>query len=425
MKPETSGPPVLSVSELVGHLKGLVEGDPLLRRVWVVGELSGVKHHSSGHWYFTLKDEAQIRAVMFRREAASLSFVPTDGQAVLALGRVGVYERDGQTQLYVQHLEPAGVGQYYRDLEALKARLQAEGLFTRPKRRLPYLPRAVGVVTSRVGAALEDIRTVAHRRYPGMRLIVAPVLVQGTGAADSIVEGLSRIVTRPDVDVVILARGGGSREDLAAFNDERVVRAVARVPVPVISAVGHEVDVSLADLAADVRAPTPSAAAELAVPERAQLLAQVTELMARVTRHLQARIGQERWRMRALAGRAGLTAPDAVLSGRRLGVARNRDLLDARFRQRLETWRKRLVKQQAQLEALNPIAVMERGWSLVTDPSGRLVRAQDVAAGDVLTVEWLDGAWETRAERPLTRAQSGGAKGETERGGRSGGTRTV
>jgi exodeoxyribonuclease VII large subunit len=408
MRDETLGtPPVLTVKELVARLKRLVEGDPFLQRVWVVGELSGVKRHTSGHWYFTLKDEAQIRAVMFRRDAEALRFQPTDGQTVLALGRVGVYERDGQTQLYVQHLEPYGVGRYFLELEALKARLAAEGLFSRPKRSLPQLPRAVGVVTSRVGAALQDIRTVARRRFPGIPLIVAPVLVQGEGAPDAIVRGLARIAQHPGVDVVILARGGGSREDLNAFNDERVVRQIARMPVPVVSAVGHEVDVTLADLAADVRAPTPSAAAEIVVPERQQLLGRVRELGDRLRRQLAHRLQQERWKVRALATHGVLKSPEALLTGRRMAAAQLRDRLETALARKVAEARRKLVGASAAIGALNPVAVLARGFSVVTDDVGRPVTARAVRPGQRLTVEWVDGAWAVAANHPTPPALAG------------------
>jgi exodeoxyribonuclease VII large subunit len=390
-------PRILTVQELVRHLRRLIESDPVLSRVWVMGELSGVKRHTSGHWYFVLKDEAQIRCVMFRREAERLTFRPEDGQQVIAFGRVGVYEEGGQTQLYVQWLQPAGIGQYYLELEALKARLQAEGLFNRPKRPLPLLPRAVGVATSRVGAALQDIRTVARRRFPGIRLVVAPVLVQGAQAPDSIVAGLARLARHPGVEVVIVARGGGSREDLAAFNDERVVRAIAAMPVPVVSAVGHEVDVTLADLVADVRAPTPSAAAELVVPEREGLRQMVRERTTLLRRQLTARVTQERWRLAGWTTHGILKSPETLLTGRRFSLARLTDRLEAALGSTVESRRRRLSAAAERLAGLNPEQVLARGFSLVTDSGGQAVTARSVRAGQALWVEWADGTWETTA----------------------------
>lgn len=395
-------PNVWTVTQVVAHLKHLVENDPSLRHVWVVGELANVKHHSSGHWYFSLKDEAVvIRAVMFRREASGLEFQPDDGQAVLALGRIGVFERDGQTQLYVQHLEPVGTGRQHLALEALKRRLAQEGLFDRPKRALPLLPRGVGVVTSRTGAALQDIRSVVQRRFPGLLLVVAPVLVQGEASADAIVGGLQALAAHPLVDVVIVARGGGAREDLAAFNDERVVRAMYRCPVPVVSAIGHEIDMTLADLVADVRAPTPSAAAEITVPERTALLERVVSLRQRASRHVAARLQQERRRLAGWCAHGVLASPANLLTSRRLSLARLADALEATFRGQLAIRRQQTLRLAGHLEGLNPVKVLGRGFSLVTDVLGHPVRAREITPGQPLIATWSDGVWEVQSQRAL------------------------
>lgn len=410
------GDEFLTVSQLVARLKRLIESDRLLQGVWVVGELSGVKHHTSGHWYFTLKDDAQLRAVMFRREALSLGFVPSDGQAVMAYGRIGVYERDGQTQLYVQHLEPVGAGQQFLALEALKQRLQAEGLFQRPKRPLPALPRAVGVVTSRSGAALHDIRTVAQRRFPGIPLVVLSVTVQGESAPTEIVHALERMGSEPGIDVVILARGGGSREDLMVFNHEAVVRAVAGSAIPVISAIGHEVDVTLSDLAADVRAPTPSAAAELAVPERALLETRIRELRQRAQQRLHLRIAEARRRLEGWSSHGVLRSPSAFLAGRRLSLARQEDLLRAGFRGRLSTSRRALDRGRALLSGLNPSAVLERGFTLVTGQDGRPLAYAQVVPHTAVQIHWREGAWEAQTLNPLAPVSTPGNHSTRRRG---------
>lgn len=396
------GDEFLTVSQLVARVKRLIESDRLLSGVWVVGELSGVKHHASGHWYFTLKDDAQLRAVMFRREAARLMFVPEDGQAVMAYGRVGVYERDGQTQLYVQHLEPVGAGQQFLALEALKQRLQAEGLFQRPKRPLPVLPRAIGVVTSRSGAALHDVRTVAQRRFPDLPLLVAAVTVQGDNAPAEIVRALKRVGNEPGIDVVILARGGGSREDLMVFNHEAVVRAVAACAVPVISAIGHEVDVTLSDLAADVRAPTPSAAAELAVPERTQLEARVRELGQRLQQRLRLRIAEGRRRLEGWSAHGVLRSPSGFLSERRFALARQEDRLRASLNARLVTRRRALDRGRALLSGLNPSAVLERGFTMVTGENGRPLAYAQVVPHATVHIHWREGAWVAETLSPET-----------------------
>ncbi len=404
----------LTVSQLVGHLKRLVDADPLLQRVWVLGEVSNFKAHSSGHWYFSLKDTAQVRAVMFRRDAARAGFRPEDGQAVLAFGRVSVFERDGQTQLYVSHMEPVGAGQRFLELEALKRRLQAEGWFSRPKRPLPLLPRAVGVVTSRTGAALQDVRTVAERRFPGIRLIVAPVTVQGERAPASIVRALLRVARHPAVDVVIVARGGGSQEDLGAFNTEAVVKAIGQCPRPVVSAVGHEVDITLADLAADVRAATPSAAAEMVVPDRRQLLLQTTALRVRLGAQLETRLVRERRRLDGLTARGPLARPELWLAGRRLAVARQQEALAASGQRWVRARQAVLAELRGRLGALDPLAVLARGYAVVTRADGQRLAVDALRPRDLLNVRWQNARWRVEAQEPLAAATS--ADGDAGRG---------
>ncbi|HHV93347.1 MAG TPA: exodeoxyribonuclease VII large subunit, partial [Firmicutes bacterium] len=274
-EPAVSGPPVYSVAEITRLLKRHIEDEPLFQYVTVCGEMSNFKHHTSGHMYFVLKDsESCLRCVMFRSYAGRLRFRPQDGLEVYATGAIGIYETGGVYQLYVQYLEPRGVGDLHLAFQQLKEKLQAEGLFDEARKRpIPFLPRRIGVVTSPTGAAVRDIITILHRRMPGVEILVAPALVQGKGAAASIVAALEALVQWGDVDVIIVGRGGGSMEDLWPFNEEVVARAVAACPVPVISAVGHETDFTICDFAADLRAPTPSGAAELAVPVAAELLA--------------------------------------------------------------------------------------------------------------------------------------------------------
>ncbi|CAB1128652.1 Exodeoxyribonuclease 7 large subunit [Candidatus Hydrogenisulfobacillus filiaventi] len=395
----------LAVGELVALLRSLIEEDPRLARVGVVGELSGVKQHTSGHWYFLLKDaRAQLRAVLFRREAARLSFRPRDGQMVVAWGRVGVFERDGQTQLYVDALEPLGEGAAFLELEALKRRLEAEGLFNRPKRPLPLLPRAVGVVTSAAGAAIADIRTVIGRRYPGMPVVLRPVLVQGEGAPAAIAEAVRWFSQAPEaarVDVLIVGRGGGSREDLMAFNREEVVRAVAESRIPVIAAVGHEIDSTLTDLAADVRAPTPSAAAELAVPERARLEALVEGLAARARRALERRLAADRRHWQAWAGHGLLRRPARLLEARLLQLERLTERGRQALERRLERERARLERVRSVLMALDPARVLARGYAVVREAdSGRPVGARQIRTGAWYRVEWVDGGRAMQAGPP-------------------------
>lgn len=386
-----NGTGVWTVGSLVQAIRRMIEGVPEWKSLWVEGELSGVKAHSSGHWYFTLKDrEAQIRCVLFRRDAAQLTFAPQDGMAVRVLGRLGVFERDGQTQLYATRLQQIGAGEAFQALEELKRKLYAEGLFSRPKRKLPLLPRALGVVTSASGAARYDIETVVARRFPTMPIRFIPVQVQGKTAPEAIVAALAQI-TRDMVDVVILGRGGGSREDLAVFNDERVVRAAFACPVPLISAVGHEIDTTLTDLVADMRAPTPSAAAEMAVPEWERLVQWVADLDARAERALAHRLNHQRERWRRYVDHGVLAHPDALVREVKVRL----DRIDERAERALERLvgdRRRVYERVAGLiGGLDPERILHRGYTYVTDRKGRPVNWSDVRAHERYAVHWYNG----------------------------------
>ncbi len=380
-----------TVSGLIAAIRELIEAVPAWQNLVIAGELSGVKRHSSGHWYFTLKDDqAQMRAVMFRRDTMKVRFVPQDGMAVLVRGRIGVFERDGQTQIYVQAMQEMGAGTAYLALERLKQRLDAEGLFSRPKRPLPRLPRAVGLITSPSGAARHDVETVIGRRFAGMRVVLYPVLVQGERAAASIVNALA-MVSAETVDVVILGRGGGSREDLNVFNDEAVVRAVAKVPVPVISAVGHEIDTTLSDLIADVRAATPSAAAELAVPEKERLREEITGLRRRAQQALSRRLKFERERIAGWVSHGILTQPRALVERRRVQLDRLDERVERRMERMLVSERHRLDRLGVQLSGLNPRRVLERGYTYVSDADGRPMGFSDIERGQSYRIHWYNG----------------------------------
>ncbi len=388
----------ISVHELVQGIRKLVESVPQWQKLWVQGELSGVKHHSSGHWYFTLKDElAQIRGVMFRRDAQSLSKPLADGMSVLVYGRVGVFERDGQTQLYASIIQDIGAGAQFQRLEALKRKLYEEGLFSRPKRAVPALPKAIGVITSGSGAARYDIETVTARRFPGMPLKLFPVLVQGEGAPRAIVEALE-LAYKEDISVLIIGRGGGSKEDLMAFNDERVVRTVARSPVPVISAVGHEIDTTLVDLVADFRAPTPSAAAEVAVPEKARLKAWLDQLDQRLLAAVTRRLQWERTRLQGWTAHGILADGTRLVSSRRELLDRLDERMDRAWERMIHSWHLRLEKLDASLKAMNPTAVLVRGYTYVLDEDGQSVLREDVRQGHRYEVHWYNGGCWMRSE---------------------------
>lgn len=380
---------VLTVSELTARIRLRLETDARLRQVWVRGEVNSCKRHSSGHLYFTLQDEgATLRCVMFRSAVRHLRFAPEDGMEVLALGRVGVYEPAGTYQLYVEALEPAGLGALYLALEQRRQRLAREGLFDpRRKRPLPPWPRCIGVVTSADGAALRDILKVALRRNPRVQIVVAPALVQGEGAAEAIAQAIARFNRWGRADVLIVGRGGGAREDLWTFNEETVVRAVAQSAIPVVSAVGHEVDVTLCDLAADVRAPTPSAAAELVVPERGPVERRLAELAGRLEAGVRRRLERARRRLDELAQRPGLRHPARQVDTWRQRLAQLHQDLARAASWRVEGSRQRLAGSAGRLEALSPLAVLRRGYSVTRTRDGRVVTdADQVVPGERVEV---------------------------------------
>lgn len=387
-------PRIYQVREVHRYLKGKLEGDDFLQNLGVQGEISNFKHHSSGHMYFTLKDEeSTLRCVMFRSQNRRLNFAPRDGLQVIALGSIGVYIRDGVYQFYVEAMEPAGLGSLHLAFEELKRKLAGEGLFSpERKRSLPLLPRRVGVITSPTGAAIRDIITVSRRRFANVDLIVAPVLVQGDRAAPQMVAALEALARVPGIDVIIIGRGGGSWEELWPFNDEGLARAIAACPVPVISAVGHETDFTIVDFVADVRAATPSAAAELAVPDKEELRLRLQNLAARSQQGIRTILEQRRQALSTLARRRPFTAPEAFFNDKRLlldGYARD---LERSITQNLGQWRSKLSLQAGRLDTLSPLAVLQRGYSIVFAEDGRIVKgAGEVSRGERIRVKLARG----------------------------------
>ncbi len=386
------GRDVYTVSRLNREARLLLEtGLPAL---WLEGELSNYARPSSGHWYFSLKDEAaQVRCAMFRGANSRVRVVPRDGMHVLVRARVGLYEPRGEYQLVVEHLEEAGEGALRRRFEELKARLQAEGLFdAAAKRPLPRLPRRIGVITSPTGAAIRDILHVLARRFPAVPVLIYPVPVQGTGAGADIAAALRLASARGDADVLILARGGGSLEDLWAFNEEVVARAIRSSRIPVITGVGHEVDTTIADFAADMRAPTPSGAAELAVPDRREWLRALTGVRERLAGGWGRGASARRQRLAWLGRRLDLTHPRTRLAARAQRLDELEGRLARALRRELATARTRLAAAARTLHAVSPLATLERGYTIVVGPAGRLVRrAADVAVGDAIEARTADG----------------------------------
>ena len=389
----------LSVGELVRALRSVVGGHPALTDVLVRGEVSNVSRPPSGLAYFTLKDaDAQIPCVMFRAAAGALRFELREGIEVLVRGDVDVFPAKGAAQLLAREVRPIGHGAFWLAFEQVRDRLAAEGLFAAGRKRpLPRFPRRIGLVTSEAGAAFLDVLAVLQRRYPLAEVLVSPCLVQGEGAPASIAAALDRIAG--SVDVAILARGGGSVEDLWAFNDEHVARAIARFPAPVVSAVGHEVDVTIADFVADVRAPTPSAAAELVAPDTAELRGRVLASKAVLGTRVRERLTGWRERIRSAADRM---RPETV--GRQIHDARQRldamtGVLKREGRRSLEGLRDRLASVSARFEAVSPMATIARGFAVVTREDGALVASITGASpGDEITVHVSDGALEAVVE---------------------------
>jgi exodeoxyribonuclease VII large subunit len=387
-----------TVSQLTGYIRRLFEDDAELCDVWVEGEVSNFSRPSSGHCYFTLKDAgAQLGCVMWRNIANAQDYLPVDGDLVLAHGRVSVYEAGGRYQLYVDEIRPAGLGILYLEFERLKARLEAEGLFAPERKRpLPRLPRCIGIVTSPTTAALRDILNVLCRRYPLAEVLLSPTPVQGDDAPPQIVAALEALNARDDVDVIIVARGGGSLEELWAFNDERVARAIAASRIPIICGVGHETDFSLADFAADVRAPTPSAAAELVAPDRAELRAQVAGLAMALVTTLQSAIAARRWRLAEQMRALKHLSPQAQLVQARQRVDDLLGRAEAAMRHSLLLRRERLGGLVGRLAGVSPLATLERGYAIVRrrDTGAVVQSVTQVAPGDALGVRVADGEFE-------------------------------
>ena len=428
---------IWSVSELTGRIRDLLEGQ--FRDIWVEGEISNFRVAQSGHLYFTLKDaRAQARCVCFRNQARLLKFRPADGLHITVRGTVGVYEQRGEYQIYVEHIEPVGLGALQLAFEQLKKRLAEEGLFDPARKKpLPLLPRRIGIVTSPTGAAVRDILRILRRRFPNAHAILYPVRVQGEGAAEEIVEALRYFNRAMLVDVLILARGGGSLEDLWAFNEEVVARAMAASEIPIVSGVGHETDFTIADFVADVRAPTPSAAAEIVVRTRQEFEKHIAEHERRLAQQMRILLHERRDRLRDLATHPAFRRPEELLrqyrqevdelaarlaqtlqsrmelARRRYTVAATRlgsfDLrgrlrafgvtleqrvaeLRVRIERALLEKRRRMESLSLKLEERSPLRILERGFAIVTDAAGNVVRAAaQVALGDTIAVQLARG----------------------------------
>lgn len=389
----------LSVSDLTRYLREWMESDELLRDVWVQGEISNLSRPASGHIYFTLKDQnSALKCVIWRMSAGRLGAQMQSGLAIEAHGYVSIYERDGQYQLYVDAVRPAGEGYLYQEFLRLKARLEAEGLFDpQRKRPIPEVPARIGIVTSPTGAALQDMLNTLRRRYPLAEVVIAPAAVQGEEAPAEIVAALDRLNREPGVEVILLARGGGSLEDLWSFNDERVVRAVANSRVPVISGVGHETDFTLADFAADLRAPTPTAAAELASPDIMDVRERLNSFILQLNNALAGLTATERLHLSTLSNALLHVSPmNQVRSDRqRLDELSGRTVLS--IQHLLQMSKTQVAGLTNRLGSLNPYAVLKRGYAIVANPAGEIIHSvTQTSREDVLDIRISDGTLLTK-----------------------------
>jgi len=394
-------PAILRVSELTAHLRRVVESDDLMSDVRVQGEVSNANRYASGHFYFSLKDEnAALRCVMWKSQVARLARLPREGEAVNARGHVSVYDARGEVQLYVDEMELLGAGALWQEFEKLKTKLANEGLFDEERKRpLPKFPQRIGIVTSRAGAALQDMRHIFELRYPLVNIYLAHTLVQGVNAPPQIVAALKQLEQIPNLDVIILARGGGSIEDLWAFNDERVARAIVAARVPVVSGVGHETDFTIADFCADVRAPTPTAAAQFCAPDQNELRANLDSARQFLERTAREMTLDARQRTTLAAAALRRASPRAQIQQRRQRADEVTRALTRVMTRRLEKQRFALQSVQRQLDTLNPLATLERGYAIVRHNGASVTRVAQLQRDDALDIRVHDGAFTARVEK--------------------------
>jgi exodeoxyribonuclease VII large subunit len=396
-------PPTWTVTEITRYLRELLESDESLQDLWVRGEVSNLSRPASGHIYFTLKDStAALRCVMWRSVASRQRTIPCEGEAIEAHGTIGIYEASGQYQLYADFIRPAGEGELYLEFLRLKDKLAAEGLFDVDRKKpVPSWPNRIGIVTSPTGAALRDMLHTLQRRYPVAEVILAASPVQGEEAPTGIIAALNLLNNLGKPDVILLGRGGGSIEDLHAFNDERVARAIAACQAPVITGIGHETDYTIADFVADLRAPTPTAAAELATPDKEDLQASVDESLNRLLNSINSFFGNMGWKLETIQKNLLLYSPQ-------IKIRSGRQRLDELFKRaeialdhRLQLHQARLLGIQKHLAALNPQGILERGYAVVIQADGNLVRSVNQAQpGDDLDVHVRDGSFGVRVRDP-------------------------
>ena len=385
---------ILSVTDINKYVKTLFENDPLLPEVSVRGEITNFKAHYTGHLYFTLKDEySTIKCVMFKGYAQFLKFKPSDGMKVVIKGQVSCYERDGVYQIYCKSMSPEGLGDLYLAYEQLKEKLNKEGLFDDiHKKPIPFLPKRVGVITSRTGAVIRDIINVSTRRYPNVDLLVYPAAVQGVNVASTVIEGLKTFNKLNNVDVIIIARGGGSFEDLFGFNDEALARQVFASQIPVVSAVGHETDFTICDFVSDLRAPTPSAAAELVYPEYSEIVSRIDKDKNRTMIAIKNYIERKRQYVERLKAAKLEKVPLDKINRYRLTIDNLMIKSEKDLRNKLNGYKTRCVESITKIDTLSPLKTLTRGYSVVENKDGKLIKTtKDVKPEDIINITVTDG----------------------------------
>ncbi len=390
-------PEPITVTALNKYIKNIVDNDEFLGMVYIRGEISNFKSHYTGHLYFTLKDETSlIKCVMFKTYTSNLNFTPKDGMSVVILGSVSVFERDGIYQIYVKGMEMDGVGALYAEYEKLKSKLAEEGLFDESKKkRIPMLPKSIGVITSKTGAVIRDIINVTTRRFPNVNIKLYPASVQGKGAAETIVKGLKYFNQARNVDVIIVARGGGSLEDLWPFNEEITARAIYESNIPVISAVGHETDFTIADFVADLRAPTPSAAGELAVPELNELMWKLENIRKKICLLLTQKLELMKNKYYSLMNSKVLKNPYDILQQKTLTVEKYESELISNITIKIKDDRLKLTKIASSLDALSPLKTLTRGYSIIEDKNRNVITSvKEIKTNDIVSIILTDGSKE-------------------------------
>ncbi len=385
---------IFNVSEVNKYIKMLMDSNPLLANISVRGEITNFKAHYTGHLYFTLKDEnATIKCVMFKGNAQFLKFKPADGMKVIIQGQIGVFERDGVYQIYCKSMSPEGLGDLYLAYEQLKEKLNKEGLFDEVhKKKIPFLPKRVGVITSRTGAVIRDIINVSTRRYPNVNILLYPAAVQGVNVASTVVEGIQTFNKLNNVDVIIIARGGGSFEDLFGFNDETIARAIYNSNIPIVSAVGHETDFTICDFVSDLRAPTPSAAAELVYPQYSDIVNRISIDRNRINIAIKNYIERKRQYIGRLEAAKLEKVPLDIINKYRMSIDSMMSKSESTIRYNIEKYRTRCVKGITKIDALSPLKTITRGYSVTENMDGKVIRkVSDVKRNDKIQITLSDG----------------------------------